>query len=101
MKPPPGRGLGFPDLRDDDQPNAAATARFAITVTTCARYSAEAWMSELRPLSGCLTFATDSGANFAASAFSISFCRNTHGPAPVTATRGPPEVSATKTPTIA
>jgi hypothetical protein len=44
-EPLPGRGLyllnpGF--RRADDYPSAAATARFAITVMRCARYSAEA-----------------------------------------------------------
>src|SRR5581483_9581415 len=80
---------------------AAATARFAITVTRCARYSALAWMSELSPFGETLTLATASGANDLPSADSISFWRKTEGPAPVTATRTPPAVLATKTPTIA
>ena len=45
--------------------------------------------------------ATDSGANFALRAFSISATRNTQGAAPVTATRTALPVSATNTPTIA
>ena len=50
---------------------------------------------------GTAMFATDSGANFAASAFSIAATRNTLGAAPVTATRTPEPESATKTPTMA
>ena len=81
--------------------SAASTARFAITVTRCARYSALACRSVLRPSRFCLTLATDSGANFALSAFSMSAWRNTPGPAPVTATRTLPPKSATNTPTMA
>ena len=74
----------------------------AITVMRCARYSGEACRSLLRPSCFTLMFATASGANFAASAFSISAWRNAHGPAPVTATRTlPPPKSATNTPTSA
>ncbi len=77
------------------------TARLAMTVTRCARYSALACRSVLRPSCFCLMLATDSGANFAASAFSMSAWRNTTGPAPVTATRTEPPKSATNTPTMA
>src|SRR5687768_2868922 len=82
--------------------SAASTARFAMTVIRCARYSGEACRSLLRPSGFTLMLATDSGANFAPSAFSISAWRNTTGPAPVTATRTlPPPKSATNTPTSA
>src|SRR5581483_2962958 len=80
--------------RRGDQP-AAATARLAITVTRCARYSAEAWISELRPEALCLMLATASGDQLLDSAASMSFWRNTLGPAPVTATRTPLLVLAT------
>src|SRR4029079_15229487 len=80
---------------------AASTARFAITLTRCARYSALACRSLFKPSAFCLIDATDDGSNFAESAFSMSFWRNTHGPAPVTATRVPLALSVTNTPTIA
>src|SRR5262249_53337968 len=80
---------------------AASTALFAITVIRWARYSGLACRSLLRPSAFTLMFATDSGANFAASAFSISAWRKALGPAPVTATRMLPPKSATNTPTIA
>src|SRR6185295_1948670 len=81
--------------------SAASTARLAMTVTRCARYSALACMSLFRPSCLTLIFATDSGANFAARAFSMSAWRKTTGPAPVTATRTLPPKSATNTPTMA
>src|SRR5260370_39448727 len=66
------------------------------------RYSGEAWRSLLRPSGLTLMFATDSGANLAASAFSISVWRKAEAPAPVTPTRTlPPPKSATNTPTMA
>src|SRR5438874_5791940 len=79
----------------------AATARRAITLTRCARYSALAWMSELSPSSLIAMSLIASGVKERASAASISGTRNTDGPAPVTATRTPAGVRATKTPTIA
>src|SRR5256886_11083570 len=66
---------------------AASTARLAMTVIRCARYSGLACRSLLRPSAFTLILATDSGANFAASAFSMSAWRNAQGPAPVTPTR--------------
>src|SRR6185503_6685113 len=82
--------------------SAASTARFAITVTRCARYSGEACRSLFSPSAFTLMPATASGANFAPSAFSMSAWRNAHGPAPVTPTRTlPPPKSATNTPTMA
>ena len=42
---------------------AASTARLAITVIRCARYSAEACRSEFNPSALTFRFATDSGAN--------------------------------------
>src|SRR3546814_7040297 len=41
-------------------PAAAATARFSITLTRCARYSAEAWRSLLRPSAETFTLPTAS-----------------------------------------
>jgi putative ABC transport system substrate-binding protein len=70
---------------------ARATARFAITVMRCARYSGEACRSLFSPSGFTLMLATASGANLAASAFSISVWRKAHGPAPVTPTRTLPE----------
>src|SRR5258708_22593635 len=52
--------------------SAASTARLHITVMRCARYSGEACRSLFRPSGFTLMLATASGANFAASAFSIS-----------------------------
>src|SRR2546425_9187485 len=51
---------------------AASTARLAMTVIRCARYSGLACRSLLRPSAFALILATDSGANFEASAFSMS-----------------------------
>src|SRR5712664_3405193 len=82
-------------------PSAASTARRAITVTRWARYSGVACKSLFKPSAFTLMSATDSGANCADSAFSMSAWRNTLGPAPVTATRAALPKSATKTPTIA
>src|SRR5205085_11045070 len=79
----------------------AATARRAITLTRWARYSALAWMSELRPSSLIAMSLIASGVKDFARAASISGWRNTEGPAPVTATRTPAGDFATKTPTIA
>src|SRR5438445_3179282 len=81
--------------------NAASTARLAMTVIRCARYSGLACRSLLRPSAFTLMLATDSGANFEASAFSMSVWRNAQGPAPVTPTRTLPPKSATNTPTMA
>src|SRR5215468_1885529 len=78
-----------------------ATARRAMTPTRWARYSALAWISELRPVSGIVMSLIASGLKERVSAASISGTRKTQGPAPVTATRTPPPVRATKTPTIA
>ena len=47
---------------------AFATARFAITPTRCARYSALAWMSPFSPSAGVLIPAIASGEKFADSA---------------------------------
>src|SRR3989449_843200 len=80
---------------------AASTARLAMTVIRCARYSGLACRSLLRPSAFTLILATDSGANFEASAFSMSAWRNAQGPAPVTPTRTLPPKSATNTPTMA
>src|ERR1041384_68708 len=79
----------------------AATARRAITLTRCARYSALAWMSELSPSSLMAISLIASGVKDFASAASISGTRKTLGPAPVTATRTPAGVLATNTPTMA
>src|SRR3546814_19687320 len=70
-------------------PAAAATARFSITPIRWARYSAEACMSLLRPSEETATLTTASGVKLPPSAASASPRRNTHGPAPVTATRTP------------
>src|SRR5687768_3484245 len=81
--------------------SAASTARLAMTVIRCARYSGEACRSLLSPSALTLMPATDSGANFAVRAFSISAWRKALGPAPVTPTRALPPKSATNTPTSA
>src|SRR3546814_15413519 len=75
-------------------PAAAATARFSITLTRCARYSAEAWRSLLRPSAETFTLPTASAEKLPPSADSASASRNTEGPAPVTAT--PAEARAGK-----
>ena len=67
--------------------SAASTARFAITVMRCARYSGEACRSLLRPSGFTLMFATASGANFARAPFPCRPGGTRIGPAPVTATR--------------
>src|SRR3546814_17225352 len=41
-------------------PAAAATARFSLTLTRCARYSAEAWRSLLSPTAETFTLPTTS-----------------------------------------
>src|SRR5437879_11029444 len=80
---------------------ADITAFFAMTVTRWARYSASAWISELRFSAPSLIAATASGVNARSSAASIAATRNTPGPAPVTATRTFPAFFATHTPTTA
>src|SRR6185437_11155499 len=80
---------------------AWSTARRAITVTRWARYSALPWMSLFRPSAGTLMSLIASEEKFLASASSIALTRNTHGPAPVTATRTLLPVLATNTPTMA
>src|SRR5690348_414778 len=60
------------DLTPGSYFSACSTARFAMTVIRCARYSGEACRSLFRPSGFTLMFATDSGANFEESAFSMS-----------------------------
>ena len=96
-----GRRLGQSAGSRADYFSAASTARFAITVIRCARYSGLACRSLFSPSAFTLMFATDSGANFALSAFSMSAWRNAQAPAPVTPTRTLPPKSATNTPTMA
>src|SRR6185436_2117700 len=91
-------GRGGRDASEGDEKDrrpghfsAASTARFAITVMRCARYSGEACRSLLRPSGFTLMLATASGANLDDSAFSISVWRNALAPAPVTPTLTLPE----------
>ena len=80
----------------------ASTARFAITVTRCARYSAPAAVSDSIPSDDTAIPATASPLNDAPSASSIAATRNTPSPdAPVTATLTPAGPSATITPATA
>src|SRR5436305_15315746 len=79
----------------------AATARRAITLTRCARYSALAWMSELSASSLIAMSLIASGLKDFASSASISGTRNTEGLVPVTATRTPACVLATHSPALA
>src|SRR5205814_10321697 len=58
--------------------SACSTARLHITVMRCARYSGEACRSLFSPSGLTVMLATASGANLAASAFSISVWRNAH-----------------------
>src|SRR5262249_10326327 len=58
---------------DDVAQPQPCTARRAITLTRCARYSALAWISELSPPSLCLMSLTASGEKLFDNAVSISF----------------------------
>src|SRR5690606_12763820 len=97
-----GRGAVAPCPLDDYW-FAFVTARLAITTTRWARYSAEAWMSDMRLSDRMLMPSSAAASNEPARAASISLARNTPlSPAPVTATRTPPSPPlATNTPVMA
>src|SRR6185295_9748377 len=79
----------------------AWTARRAITVARCARYSGLASLPERTSAVDTAPSGTASGVKSAPSAASRPGTRNAFEPAPVTATRTPPPVFATITPTRA
>src|SRR3954466_3210319 len=83
------------------QPTAIATARFVMTATRLARYSALAWISAFSPSASTLSPFSAAGLKLEVNAGSAAGQRNTTGPAPVPATRTAPPTSATNTPTVA
>src|SRR5574340_1827090 len=87
-----------PLLETNRHPIACSTARLAIAVTRCARYSALACRSLLTSSAGSVTRAAAAGEKSAASASSIAVKRNAQDLTPVTATRTALPVFATNTP---
>src|SRR5690606_11419963 len=71
------RGTPNASPKQNNQAFAAATARLAMTVIRCARYSAEAWISLIRLVAGTLMPSSALGSNLAPSAASIPFARKT------------------------